>query len=192
MALKALVVYFSPGGNTRKVAQAIAEGLAERGTEVTLRSLQEAGEEDFYQYDLVCLGAPAYNFNVPEPVLRYSKRQLARYGRQGRVRLRAPALPGKWAVVFITYGGPHTGIAEATPAGDHLAQMFRHLGFQVRGIWYTVGEFHDPESQMNLYGFLGDIRGRPNEYDLGVARTNAAGLAFVLAYEKEELEKRGS
>ncbi|MEA3408489.1 MAG: hypothetical protein U9R48_10510 [Chloroflexota bacterium] len=66
-----------------------------------------------------------------------------------------------------------------------MAQMFCHLGFEVRGKWYTVGEFHSEDSPSNLYGRLWDIRGRPNEYDLGVIETNAAGLAFVLEYEKE-------
>ena len=187
MTLSALVVYFSPGGNTKKVAEAITRGLESRGAEVTLRPMKEAQDEDFYAYDLVCLGVPSYRFSVPAPVYRYIGRQMSR----GRVRLRAPTLPGKWAVAFVTYSGPHTGIAEATPAGDHLAQMFRHLGFAVRGIWYTVGEFHeDRPGEFNLYGFLGDIRGRPNEHDLGVAESNAAGLAFVLNHEKEELAQQ--
>jgi len=190
MTLKALVIYYSPGGNTKKVAEALARGLGGRGADVTLARLKDAEDEDLYAYDLVCLGAPAYNFNVPEPVLRYVKRQLGKHGRRGRIRLGAPVVPGKWAVVFITYAGPHTGIEEATPAGDHLAQMFRHLGFQVRGKWYTVGEFHgERDSEANLYGFLGDIRGRPDEHDLGVIERNAAGLAFVLEHEKAVLKQ---
>jgi len=189
MRLKTLIIYYSPGGNTKKVAEALGRGLESSGAKATIRELREAEDEDLFAYDLVCLGTPAYNFNVPEPVLRYSKTQVGKYGRQGRVRLGAPVVPGKWAVVFVSYAGPHTGIEEATPAGDHLAQMFRHLGFQVRGEWYTVGEFHHgPESELNLYGFLGDIRGRPNEHDLGVIESNAAGLAFVLKHEKGALK----
>jgi multimeric flavodoxin WrbA len=186
MTLKSLVAYFSPGGNTQKVAQAIVKGLESRNAQVELSPLEDAGEKDFYAYDLVCLGAPAYNFTVPEPMGRYVKEQLRRAHRYDRVHLRAPTLPNKWAVVFVTYAGPHTGIQEATPAGDHMAQMFHHLGFEVRGTWYTVGEFHEEDAPSNLYGCLGDIRGRPNEHDLGVIESNAAGLAFVLEHEKED------
>ncbi|MBC7235200.1 MAG: flavodoxin domain-containing protein [Chloroflexi bacterium] len=183
MSLKALVIYFSPGGNTRKVAEAIVRGLERGGAQVTLLPLAEAEDQDYEGYDLVCLGAPSYHFNVPEPVLRYTKSRLSR--EREKVRLGAPTVPGRWAVVFVTYAGPHTGIDEATPAGDHMAQMFRHLGFEVRGIWYAVGEFHDDRSaENNLYGWLGDIRGRPNEHDLGVIESNAAGLAFVLDHLK--------
>ncbi len=189
MTLKSLVVYFSPGGNTKKVAGAIVRGLESRDAGVKLLPLKEAGEEDLYAYDLVCLGAPAYNFSVPAPVGRYVKEQLRRAHARDRVQLRAPTLSDKWAVVFVTYAGPHTGVDEATPAGDHMAQMFRHLRFEVRGTWYTVGEFHDENSPSNLYGRLGDIRGRPNAHDLGVIESNAAGLAFVLEHEKVSAEE---
>ena len=184
MTLTALVVYFSPGGNTLKVAQSIEKGLVSRGVNTTVVSLNESDAIDLRDHDVVCLGAPAYNFSVPEPVLRYSKAQLRRH--RDSVHLGAPTRPGKWGIAFVTYGGPHTGIAEATPAGDHLAQMLAHLGRQVRGIWYTVGEFHGSDrTSTNTLGFLGDIRGRPNEHDLGVIEANAAGLAHVLIHEKE-------
>ena len=186
MTLTALVVCFSPGGNTLKVARAVEQGFVGRGVDTTVVSLKEAGDCDLEDYDVVCLGAPAYNFCVPEPVLRYSKAQLRRHS--DSVHLGAPTRPGRWGVVFVTYGGPHTGIAEATPAGDHLAQMLAHLGRQVRAVWYTVGEFHGKDRlSTNTLGFLGDIRGRPNEHDLGVIEANAAGLAYVLSHEKERL-----
>lgn len=163
-----------------------ARPLESRGAVVDLRELGEADDVDYSAYDVVFLGCPAYNFGVPEPVLRYTKRNLRSPGGGGRVKLRAPQVPGKWAVAFVTYGGPHTGIDEATPAGEHLAQMLRHLGFGIRGVWYTVGEFHgEAAAETNLYGLLGDIRGRPNAHDLGVIESNAAGLAFVLAHEKQ-------
>ncbi len=185
--LNALVIYFSPGGNTKRAAEALARGLERGGAEVTLMPLAQAQEVDDTSYDLVCFGAPSYHFNVPEPVLHYVKKRL----NKAAVRLGAPVQPYKWAVVLITYGGPHTGIDEATPAGDHLAQMFRHLGYEVRGIWYTVGAFHGDRAEANnLYGWLGDIRGRPNEHDLGVIETNAAGLAFVLSHLKNQQAQR--
>lgn len=189
MPLKSLVIYFSPGGNTKKVAGAIVRGLERRGADVKYLPLKDADEKDLYAYDLVCLGAPAYNFAVPAPVERYIKEQLRRAHARDRVQLRAPTLSHKWAVVFVTYAGPHTGMDEATPAGDHMAQMFRHLGFEIRGKWYTVGEFHDEGSPSNLYGRLGDIRGRPNTHDLGVIESNASGLAFVLEHQKESVEE---
>ena len=190
MTLKALMIYFSPGGNTRKAAEAIADGLGSQGVEVTLGPLNRVKDEDPFNYDIVCIAAPSYYFDVPAPVKRYIQAQLREAGAKGRVRLGTPTVPGKWGVVCITYGGPHTGMGEAIPVADHLTQMFSHLGFRVRGEWYVVGEFHgDPDSPQNLRGFMGDIRGRPDEHDLAVVRRNAAGLAYALVYEKRELDE---
>lgn len=187
--LNALVMYFSPGGNTKKVAEAIAQGLESQQAKVTLGSLNELQEADLYDYDLVCLGAPAYNFTVPDPVKRYSSQQMKIHNASGNVVPGAPQRPGLWGVTFVTYAGPHTGIAEATPAGDHMAQMLRHLGYQVRCQWYTLGAYHgDRDQPNNTIGYLGDIRGRPDEHDLAVAQRNAAGLAYGLMREKAKQE----
>ena len=83
----------------------------------------------------------------------------------GDVKPGAPKLPGKTAVVFITYSGPHTGIREATPAGEYLGQLFEHIGFGETAKWYIIGEFHKNEV-LSTKGSLGDIRGRPNREDL--------------------------
>ncbi len=182
--LEALVTYYSPGGNTHKAAQSVAKGLERQGARVTLAAIDEMPDPDLMDYDLVCLGSPAYHFNVPEAVLRYTKRLLGAHSRRDLVRLQAPQRPQKWAVAFVTFGGPHTGIDEATPAGDHLSQFFRHMGFQVRGKWYTPGAFHREGAEENVHGFMGDIRGRPDEHDLAVLERNAYGLAHVLKHEK--------
>ena len=188
MTLRTLVIYYSPGGNTKRVAEAICRGLERAQATVTLLPLHRAGEVSFDDYELVCLGCPSYHFSPPAPVRRYLEHCLAEGNAAGHVVSDSPRRPGRSAVAFVTYGGPHTGIEEATPVGDVIAQTFRHLGYDVRGTWYTVGAFHENSNpRLNLYGRLGDIRGRPNEHDLGVIEANAYGLAFVLSQEKAAL-----
>ena len=84
---------------------------------------------------------------------------------RGDIKPGAPRVPGKRAVVFVTYSGPHTGIAEAIPVGKYLGQFFEHIGFEVVDEWYCVGEFHG-RLNLSTMGRLGDIRGRPNAEDL--------------------------
>lgn len=185
MTLRALVVYYSPGGNTKRTAEALCRGLERGETEVTLLPLHRARGVALEDYDLVCLGCPSYHFAPPAPVRRALEHWIAEGNAMGSIVPNCPRRPGRTAAVFVTYGGPHTGIEEATPVGDVLAQTFRHLGYDVRAVWYTVGEFHDNMNpRLNLYGRLGDIRGRPNAHDLGVIETNAYGLARVLSHEK--------
>jgi hypothetical protein len=162
---KAAIICWSKTGNTQKVADAIEQALSRANVEVRVTTPQDAGDLDWYAYDLVCLGFPSYRWRPPAPVDDYLERSFARYRKQGRVQVGAPLVPGKHALLFCTYSGPHTGIDEATPAVDYAGQFFAHLGFDVLAKWCVVGEFHG-SLENSTQGRLGDIRGRPDEQDL--------------------------
>lgn len=168
---QAAIIYWSKTGNTQKVAETIEQALFAANVEVRTVTPEDAGDIDWYDYDLVCLGFPSYSWRPPAPVDDYLKQAFARYRKQNRVLLGAPAIPGKHALVFCTYSGPHTGLDEATPAADYAAQFFAHVGLQVLAKWYVVGEFHGSLENSTL-GRLGDIRGRPNQQDLELVRQN--------------------
>lgn len=173
--MKAAVVYWSKTGNTEKVALAIKEGLEGAGVEVLLTTAEEADDIDFFDHDLVCLGFPTYQWHPPEPMVAFIKRKFRRYREQGHVKLGAPKVPGRNALVFCTYSGPHRGIEEAIPAGKYVGQFFEHLGFTVLDEWYVVGEYHGSEER-STKGKMGDIRGRPNEEDLKKVRQDVSHL----------------
>jgi hypothetical protein len=172
---KAALIYWSKTGNTKKVATTIEQTLTQAGIEVKTSTPQDADDVDWYDYDLVCLGFPSYHWHPPVPMDKYLKRTGARYSKQGRVQVGAPHVPGKHALIFCTYSGPHSGLDEATPAGDYAAQYFVHLGFEVLAKWYVVGEFHGSLENSTL-GRLGDIRGRPDEQDLEQVRQDTMEL----------------
>ena len=163
--MNAIVIYWSATGNTEKVARTIHNTLTETAIKSKLMRVKEAAEEDLYHYDLVFIGSPSYMWSPPDEVREFVKKKMKEYNAQGRVKLCAPKVPGKRAVVFVTYSGPHTGLKEATPAGKWLGQFFEHLGFTVEDEWYIIGEYHGNEDR-STKGKLGDIRGRPNERDL--------------------------
>ena len=108
-------------------------------------------------------------------MMRYIKDKMNLHRARGDIKLCAPKVPGKTAVVFCTYSGPHTGLNEATTAGKYMAQLFEHLGFEVAAEWYVVGEFQNGK-EFNTMGRLGDIRGRPNEEDLAKVRKDVSTL----------------
>jgi flavodoxin len=173
--LKALVVYYSATGNTKKVADAIHDGLLSEKVDSVLCTVQDAAGREFYDYDLVFLGSPSIEFLPAAPVMRFIKDKLNLHRSRGDIKLGAPKVPGKTAVVFCTYSGPHTGMSEATTAGKYMAQLFEHIGFDVADEWYVVGEFHNGR-EFNTMGRLGDIRGRPNEEDLAKVRSDVSRL----------------
>jgi hypothetical protein len=140
--MKAIVVYWSETGNTEKVALAINDALDAAGVEVLLKRVEQAGGIDWYGYDLICIGFPSYQWSPPKPVDTFLKEKFRAYRKQGHIKTGAPKVPGKHALIFCTYSGPHTGINEAIPAGKYAGQFFEHLGFTVLDEWYVVGEFH--------------------------------------------------
>ncbi len=161
----ALMVYWSKTGNTRKVANAVGRGLEAAGVRVTIKEQFEAEDEDFFNYDLVCIGSPSYSWHPPEPMDKYLKIKFNKYRQEGRIKLTSPKIPGKNAMVFVTYSGPHTGIDEAAPAGKYICQFFEHLGFTIVAEWYVLSEFHG-NIDNSTQGRMGDIRGKPSEGDL--------------------------
>jgi len=173
---KAAVIYWSLTGNTEKVAESIRQGLTEGGFETTLLKVEDAEDLDFYDSDLICLGTPSYNWLPPKPMQEYLRDLFNRYKKQGRVKPGAPALCGKYALVFCTYSGPHTGIREAIPVGKYVGQFFEHFGFTVVDEWYVLSEFHGSEENSTL-GRMGNIKGLPSQGDLERIKSSAINLA---------------
>ena len=173
--MNAAVVYWSKTGNTEKVALAIQEGIEASGAEVLLKRVEDAKDIDYFAFDLVCIGFPSYQWHPPEPVDAFLKSKFSAYRQAGRVKVSAPRIPGKQALIFCTYSGPHTGINEAIPAGKYAGQFFEHLGFQVVDEWYILSEFRGSEEN-STKGRMGDIRGLPSEKDLEKVKQDAANL----------------
>ena len=134
--------------------------------------VEDAGDVGFYSFDLVCIGFSYYQWSPPKPMDKFLKNKFSAYRKQGRIMWSAPIVPGKNALIFCTYSGPHTGIREVIPAGLYAGQFFEHLGFNVLDEWYVVGEFHG-NNEASTQGRLGDIRGLPNEEDLDKVKRDA-------------------
>ena len=175
----ALLIYWSKTGNTEKVAHAIKQGLEETGIQVTMKRPEEAEDIDYFDFDLVCVGAPSYSWHLPEPMTNFLKKKFAAYRQQSKVKPSAPKVPGKNALIFVTYSGPHTGIEEATPVGKDMRQFFEHIGFNVIDEWYVLSEFHG-SLENSTKGRMGDIRGKPTKEDLQKIKEDAKRVGSLL------------
>jgi flavodoxin len=183
--MKAIVLYWSKTGNTRKVAEAIQGGLNETGADVTLQHIDDASTLNPYNHDLVCLGFPSYQWSPPPPVIDFLRRTFAAY--RHLVKVGAPPFPGKNVLIFCTYSGQHTGINEATPAVKFAGQFFEHLGIPVVDEWYVIGEFHGSLSA-STEGRLGDIRGEPSEKVLADLKIKAQQLGQSLQEKNSSMD----
>lgn len=57
---KAIVIYYSRGGNTKKMAEIIAEGLKKEQVNVDLRDVKDVRADDLLDYDAIIIGSPTY------------------------------------------------------------------------------------------------------------------------------------
>lgn len=163
--MKAIVVYWSGTGNTEKVANTIKRSLEKQNVVTTIKRPNEATDENLFDYDIICIGAPVHSWLPADPIFNFVKQKREEARKRGLEKLCSPRVPGKYAITFCTYAGPHTGDSEAEPTLKWFKQFFEHLGIEVVAEIGVVGEQHTSEIT-SIQGKLGDIRGRPNEKDL--------------------------
>ncbi|MBU4566702.1 MAG: NAD(P)H-dependent oxidoreductase [Desulfarculus sp.] len=118
-----LIVYFSHGGNTRKMAEALAASVKAGGCEVSLKKVENATNDDLRAADGVLLGAPCYFGSMANPMKKFIDESIALFGKG--------ELEGKPAGAFASTGGIGGG-GELT-----LLSMLQGLlihGMVVRGL----------------------------------------------------------
>ena len=176
---KAIILYWSNTGNTEKVALAIKKGLEAAGIEVSIAKITEANDIDYFDYELVCVGTPSIQWHPPSQVTNFLLKNFDKYEEEKKIKVGAPKIAGKYALVFCTYSGPHTGIREAKPVGLYVGQFFEHIGFTVLDKWYILGEFHGSHDR-STKGKMGNIRGKPTEEELKKISVDATKLVSRL------------
>ena len=98
--MRAAIIYWSKGGNTEKVALAVKEGLEASGVQVTFLKTAEAKNLDWFDYDLICIGFPSYQWHPPEEVDAFLKNKMSGYRQQGRVKTGSPRIAGNMRWFF--------------------------------------------------------------------------------------------
>lgn len=176
--MKILNIYGSMNGNTEKVAKEIEKTCLESGHSVdTINAATEEKTVELLDYDLCIMGSGVYTWLPGKKVLKWIERQLEHARVSGLILPCSPKLPGKFACIYATYAGPHTGIGEAIPAVKYMGQLFDHLGITIADEWYVPGEFVPKSHQsFNTNGRLGNIQGRPNANDLKEISGKTQGL----------------
>jgi flavorubredoxin len=161
---KAVVLFWTKNGNTEKVARCIHDTLEKAGMDVSISRIEKDMTVEYFDYNMVFIGAPVYENLAPKPVLTFLRKNRRREGVD--LLASAPEVPGIAGVPFCTYGGGHTAYHEAEPMLKHIGQYFEHEGIRVVDHIAMVGVFPEADESYNVEGRFGDIRQRPDEHDL--------------------------
>ncbi len=78
---KVLITYFSHGGNTRKMAEALANAVEQAGCEVSLKKIAEATLDDLRDTDGLLLGSPCYFGCMAGQVKSFIDESIALFGK---------------------------------------------------------------------------------------------------------------
>jgi len=127
---RGLVVYYSRSGNTKRMAELIAEGMREGGLTTDCKDVAEVKVEDLFGYDAIVVGSPTYYGHMAAAIKELFDASVVRHGE----------LDGKVGAAFSSSanigGGNETtimGIIEAMlisgmivqgdPKGDHYGPV---------------------------------------------------------------------
>lgn len=114
--MKAVVIYESLTGNTRKAAGFIGAELERRGVDTTVANITSVPYQDLAEADLVVVGS------WTDGLILFGQRP----GRSGRLR-KLPYISGKRCVVFCTYA------IDAGNVLDKMVAMMEERGAEVLG-----------------------------------------------------------
>jgi len=78
---KLLVGYYSKTGNTKKMAEVIAESAKEEGIDVTLQTVEKINPDDFLHYEGIIIGSPTYYGTPAYQVKKLIDESVKKHGR---------------------------------------------------------------------------------------------------------------
>lgn len=116
----ALVIYYSRGGNTKKMAQAVAEGISKEGLEAQLKDIKEVAAEELLKYAAIVIGSPTYYGSMAAEVKKLLDDSVKFHGR----------LEGKVGAAFSS--SANIGGGNETTVLDILKAMLIH-GMIIQG-----------------------------------------------------------
>ncbi|MFH1097291.1 MAG: flavodoxin family protein [Candidatus Desantisbacteria bacterium] len=153
---KVLVTYFSKGGNTKKLAEAVVKGVMDEGCEVSLKAVTEVSNNDLIEADGIIVGSPVYFGSMSAEVKRMFDESVS-------VRRQ---LKDKIGAAFTT-SGHQTGGKETTILSILQAMLIHQM--------IIVG---DPISAGGHYGSA--CVGKPGDKELQEAEALGKRVAGVV------------
>ncbi len=127
---KAIVIYYSKSGNTKKMAEIVAEAINIEGAEAELKDIKDVALEELPNYEAILIGSPTYYGSMSNQIKKLLDDSVKFHGK----------LDGKIGAAFsssVNIGGGnettildilnamliHGMIIQGDPQGDHYGAV---------------------------------------------------------------------
>ncbi len=117
---RALVIYYSRTGNTRKMAESVAEGIKNEGMEVVIKEVKDVDAGELLKYDAIAIGSPTYYGTMASEIKKLLDESVEFHGK----------LEGKIGAAFAS--SANVGGGNETTILDILNAMLIH-GMIIQG-----------------------------------------------------------
>ncbi|WP_406658186.1 flavodoxin domain-containing protein [Methanolobus sp. ZRKC2] len=141
---KLAIVYLSTQGNTKMMAEAIADGATERHVNVEINNFYEWNPEDAAQYDAIAIGSSTFYYTMLDPIAKFIDKLVevgvedkigaafGSYGWSGEApvkiaeKLRGGGMEVIDPVLRIQYRPTEKDLLECNRLGKDLAEKMKH------------------------------------------------------------------
>ncbi|MBM3254853.1 MAG: flavodoxin family protein [Candidatus Omnitrophica bacterium] len=119
---KVLVLYYTQSGNTKKMAESVAEGIQKAGLEAVIKDVLDVKAEELLKYEGIVIGSPTYYGSMSAQIKQLLDDSVKFHGK----------LDGKVGAAFAS--SANIGGGNETTILDILNAMLIH-GMIIQGDW---------------------------------------------------------
>lgn len=174
--MRALIVYESMYGNTKKIAEAIADGLLKGGADATVVTAADVSADQTAAADLVVAGGPTHGWSMSRPATRRSAVEVVRKAPGGALQVREGAdgtglrewIAGLAAQHLVKSFAAfdtrrHAPLGLSGSAARAIDRRLRRLGWrsarQPQGFYVTKADQLEPDEEARARGWGSELAG---------------------------------
>jgi len=127
---KALVIYYSRTGNTKKMAESVVEGIKEEGIEAVLKNVKDVNVDELLEYDALIIGSPTYYGTMSAEIKKLLDESVKFHGKlEGKIGAAfassANVAGGNETTILDILNAMliHGMITQGDPLGDHYGPV---------------------------------------------------------------------
>jgi len=127
---KAIVIYYSRSGNTKKMAESVLEGIKKEGIDAVIKDVKDVDVDELLKYDAIIIGSPTYYGTMSAEIKKLLDESVKFHGKlEGKIGAAfsssANVAGGNETTILDILNAMliHGMIMQGDPQGDHYGPV---------------------------------------------------------------------